>query len=86
MLPCATQDFRNAVAEFDYVFSREANPAGAIRSANCRWKPISFHARLRRQKCSIPTTAAVCLWRRDRSAAAHRQPDMILEYLGIADR
>jgi hypothetical protein len=22
MLPCATQDFRNAVAEFDYVFSR----------------------------------------------------------------
>jgi hypothetical protein len=22
MLPCATQDFRDAVAEFDYVFSR----------------------------------------------------------------
>jgi hypothetical protein len=22
MLPCATQDFENAVAEFDYVFSR----------------------------------------------------------------
>jgi tripartite-type tricarboxylate transporter receptor subunit TctC len=22
-------------------------PAGAIRSANCRWKAISFHARLR---------------------------------------
>jgi hypothetical protein len=22
MLPCARQDFRNAIAEFDYVFSR----------------------------------------------------------------
>jgi hypothetical protein len=45
MFPCATQDFRNAVAEFDYVFSRIPRNSVPVRTmGGPRRPPLSLIA------------------------------------------